>query len=264
MGDQVIHVFICLLYPRICNDNAVWPRCKNAKKDIPWAILLSVPTLIILYCGVAIVGAGVLPIEEVAGKPLTMVAKSILSPVLFVLFIIGGPIMALMSTINSTLAANCIPIAQSCKDGWFPKTFAVQNKHGAYWKILTFVYAMALIPLILNFNVTTITNNIMLLTSSLSFLYTYAYAQVPRNYPEAWKKSKWHIPDRLYYLLCAVSFIGFVAVFIKAAQNLTPMIVGVSIGAIVICMFLGLRRSKNPYVHMESAVWDEDLSERNR
>jgi len=231
---------------------------KNAKRDIPWAILMSVPTLIIVYCGVAIVGAGILPIDQIVNKPLTLVAKNILPSIFFVLFMIGGPIMALMTTINSTLAANCIPIAQSCKDGWLPKSFAAQNKYGAYWKILTFVYLMALIPLILKFNVTTITNNIMLLTSSLSFLYTYAYSQVPQKYPEAWKKSRFHIPDGLYYLICAISFVGFMAVFIKAAQNLTPMIVGISIGAMAICMVLGIIRSKSPNVHMETAVWDED------
>ena len=104
-------------------------QAKNAKRDIPKAILYCIPTLIVVYGGVALVASGVLPLDQVAGQPLTMVAKNILHPSLFVLFMIGGPVLALSSSINSTISNNCIPVAQSCKDGWLPKSWATQNKN---------------------------------------------------------------------------------------------------------------------------------------
>ncbi len=231
---------------------------KNAKRDIPWAILVSVPTLIVIYCGVAIVGSGVLPLSAVAGKPLTLPAHAVLPPVLFVIFIIGGPIMALMTTINSTMAYNCIPIAQSCKDGWLPRSFAATNRRGAYWKILTFVYVVGLVPIILDFNITTITKNIMLLNAVLSFLYSYAYYRIPGRFPEAWKRSRYHMPNGLYYTVITVSLLAYVSVFVDSVRTLTTPIVVTSIGAMAICMIYAFRRSRSPDVRVETSVWDDD------
>ena len=230
---------------------------KNAKRDIPWAILMSVPTLILIYCGVAIVGSGVLPLEQVVNQPLTLAAKEILLPALFIIFMVGGPIMALMTTINSTMAYNCIPIAQSCKDGWLPKSFARTNRRGSYYLILTFVYLMGLIPILLNFSVTTITNNIMLLNSVMSFLYSYAYYQLPKKYPEAWAKARFHVPDKIYYLIVTISLIAYFSVFINSVKSLTPVITIVSICAILFCMVFGLVRSKSPNVKIETSLWED-------
>jgi APA family basic amino acid/polyamine antiporter len=231
---------------------------KNAKRDIPWAIFMSFPTILIVYCLIAVVAVGVLPLDQVAGKPLTVAAGNILSQPLFIVFLIGGPIMALTTTTNSTMAVFTYPIAQACKDGWLPKSLAAKNRRGAYWKVLTIFYIVALIPLILNFTITIITNNMLLLMSTFSFLYTIGYVRVPSMYPEAWKKSRLHIPNGLYYLICALSFAGFAAIFIKSASNLTPAIVGVNLGVIVLCVVLGWLRSKSAKVSLETAVWDED------
>lgn len=100
---------------------------RNPQRDIPWALILSVPTLVILYCGVAAAGSCVLPMEEVMDQPLTLVARVALPKILFIAFIIGGPIMALLTTMNSTMPANCLPIMVSCKDGWLPKSFGKEN-----------------------------------------------------------------------------------------------------------------------------------------
>ena len=123
-------------------------QAKEAHKDIPKALLYCIPTLMVVYGGVAIVASGVLPLDQVAGQPLTLVAKNILNPALFTVFMIGGPVLALSSSINSTISNNCIPVAQSCKDGWLPKSWAAQNRRGAYWKLMTFTYLMGLFPLL--------------------------------------------------------------------------------------------------------------------
>ena len=161
--------------------------------------------------------------------------------------------MALTTTTNSTMASLCYPIARPVKTAGCPKSLAVKNRRGAYWKVLTIFYIVALIPLILNFTVTTITNNMLLLMSIFSFLYTIGYARVPTKYPEAWKRSRLHIPNGLYYLICAVSFMGFVAIFIKSASSLTPAIVGVNLGVIAVCVVLGLLRGKSANVSIETA-----------
>lgn len=231
---------------------------KNAKRDIPWALLMSVPTLLVLYVVVAIAGVGCLPLEQVSNQPLTYAAKYLLPTPLFILFMLVGPIMALMTTMNSSLANNCIPIAQSCKDGWLPKAFGKQNKKGAYVYILTFQYLLGLIPILFGFNITTITNNIQLLMSLLSFLYTYAYFMLPKKYPDAWKRSRYHIPNGLYYLICSFSMLGYLIVFIKSCMNLTPTVVAINIGAVLLCVALGYWRGKTGDITLTTSVWEDD------
>ena len=232
-------------------------EAKNSTRDIPWSILMSIPTLIVLYCGVAIVATCVLPLEQVANKPLTYVAEEILSKPLFILFIIGGPVMALSTTMNANIAYFAIPIHQSCVDGWFPKSFATKNRFGVPWKILTFIYLIGIIPLMLDYSITTITRNMMLLNSTMSFLYSYAYYQLPKKYPEAWAKSKLHMPNPLYYAMVTISLLAYITVFIDSIHSLTPTIVIVSLGAIAICMAFGFVRSKSPDVEVETPMWDK-------
>ena len=230
---------------------------KHATRDIPWAIMMSIPTLIIVYCGVAIVGTCTLPLDQVVNKPLTDVALHILPKPLFIFFMIGGPIMALLTTMNSSMAYYAIPIQQSCTDGWFPKSFASKNRFGVSWKIMTVIYLVGLLPLILNFNVTTITKNIMLLNSVMSFLYSYAFYQLPKKYPDAWAKSKLHMPNWLYYVMVTISLAAYITVFIDSTRSLTPTIVIVSVVVTVGCMAFGLIRSKNPNVQVETSMWEK-------
>ena len=231
---------------------------KNAKRDIPWAILMSVPTLVILYCGVAIVGSGVLPLEVVANQPLTLVAQEILPSILFVIFIVGGPIAALMTTMNSSMAFNCVPIAQACKDGWLPKGLAKQNKRGAYTRILTIVYLIGIIPLVLDFSVTAITSNIMLFNGCLSILYTFAYLQLPKRFPDAWKRSKLHLPDKVYYTLVILSFLAYMTVLVNSIRTLSIVVVIISLLAIGGCMVFGFLRSSSPNVKVETSMWPDE------
>ena len=78
---------------------------ENPKKDIPLAIIISSFIILIVYVGIALVQSGILPISQTAGKPLTIVAETILPAPVMMLFIIGGPLMALATTINSFYSA---------------------------------------------------------------------------------------------------------------------------------------------------------------
>ena len=86
---------------------------QNATRDIPWAMLMATPVLLVVYCGVAIVATGVLPMADTAGRSLAVVAQSIFPAPLFILFIIFGPMFALFTTMNGTMAGTPYMIAQS-------------------------------------------------------------------------------------------------------------------------------------------------------
>ncbi|MDO5416359.1 MAG: APC family permease [Lachnospiraceae bacterium] len=230
---------------------------KKATRDIPWAMLMCVPTFIVVYCGVTIVGAGVLPIEQMAGKPLTVVANVIWNPFMFVLFMVGGPFMALTSTMNSAYGNNCFPVAQSAKDGWLPKWVAKQNGRGAYYVILTIIWVIGLIPLLTGFDINSITRTLSIFFAGLSFLYTFAYWQLPKKYPEAWKKSKLHVPDGVYYASVIVGFIGWAAVFVYSLKCLPVSVAVITVLVYVGCVSYGVIRSKDERIKVETSMWED-------
>lgn len=228
---------------------------KNATRDIPIAILLSVPTIMVLYTGTAMVGCGILPLEVVADQPLTLVAQEILPGVLFPLFIIGGPIMALLTTMNSSIPATAAPMLRSVQDGWFPRGFGALNKRGVAWKIITVHYILGLIPMLLGFDVETITNNIMLLGAIQSMLYQYAYYRMPTVFPEAWKKSKYHMPNSLYYIMVTLSTAAVFGILFQSFSELNIGIALFSTIASLACMAYGYWRSKTADITMEVSCW---------
>ena len=67
---------------------------------------------------------------EEYGNSTTLVfaAQRIFPTGLFYFFIIGGPIMALLSTLNSSFAYNSITIGQSCDDAGCPRASARKTR----------------------------------------------------------------------------------------------------------------------------------------
>lgn len=229
---------------------------KNARRDIPIVLIMAVPTLIVLYVGVAMAGVGVMSLEEY-GESTTLVfaAQRIFPTALFYLFIIGGPIMALLSTLNSSFAYNAINIGQSCDDGWLPTVFGKTNKNKARVWILTFMYIAGMIPIVFGLSITVITNMTQLFTSCFALLNFIAFIKMPKLYPQAWKQSRFHIPDGLYYAICVISLLGFVVVLWKSCLSMSPTLAALNVGAIVLLSVIGLVRGKSGNIQIKTSLW---------
>lgn len=176
----------------------------NAKRDIPKAMALVVPSVMVLYAGCAIVAAGVLPLGEVAGQPLTAVARAILPSGFFILFIIVV-IMAILTSLNSIMVGMLQVFSQSVDNGWLPKALGKRNKHGTSVYILLLMTLLALIPVLLNANITTITRFLNLTNPICLGIFTISVFMLPKKYPKAWAKSKFYMSTWLLYILLCIS-----------------------------------------------------------
>ncbi len=78
-------------------------EAKNPKKDIPFCIVAGTIIVTLLYIGVGVAAAGVFPVEEVAGQNLSAVAKEIFPTPLYIFFIVGGAMIALVTSLNANL-----------------------------------------------------------------------------------------------------------------------------------------------------------------
>lgn len=173
----------------------------------------------------------------------------------------GGPIMALLSTLNSSFAYNSITIGQSCDDGWLPKSFGKKNKSGARPYILTFMYVVGIIPIVFGLSITTITNMVQLITSAFAILNFTAEIKMPKKYPDAWKQSRYHVPDGLYYTICCVSLALFLVVLWKSLLSMNIGLAVINVVVIVIAGLIGFWRSKTGNIEIHTSVWAEDYQE---
>ena len=166
--------------------------------------------------------------------------------------------MALLSTLNSSFAYNAITIGQSCDDGWLPVAFGKRNKKGARTWILTFMYLVGLIPIVFGLSITVITNMVQLIGACFAFLNFMAYIKLPKLYPQAWQKSRFHIPNGLYYFICCASMAGFVITLWKSCLSMNPGLAAANVAAIVILAVIGIVRGKKGNIVIHTSIWAGD------
>lgn len=178
-------------------------EANNAKRDVPFAIIAATVIILVIYCSIAVVAGGILPIDEVAGQPLTEVAKHMMSKPLAYAFVIGGPIMALATTLNSSFSVFSRPFHQMTNDGWFPAFLKTTNAGGAPWKILTLMYIIAIVPVLAGLNIASITGNVVLIGRIADIVAITAVIVLPKVLPDAWENRYFKMPKPMFYVVMA-------------------------------------------------------------
>ena len=206
-------------------------ECKNPTKDIPFVIIVSTVGVAILYGFVATVASGVLPVPEVANQPLTLVAQQILPGPLYVLFIVGGAMFALATTLNSQIMSCTKPVMQSCEDGWFPTSLAALSKFKTPYKILIIYYIILVVPILLDLEIAQISSIVQILGYVNNLILTTTAMKLPKMFPEAWEKSAFHVPTPVFNALMIVTCI---AIVIQASFMLSSMTIQLIIFNVVV------------------------------
>lgn len=239
--------------------NAMMPAyggfARNATKDLPRAMLLVLPSIILLYVGCGIVACGVLPLEQIAGQPLTATAKAIFPGIGYLVFIICGPIMCITTTLNATMPALCQVVGGAAESGWFPESFARKNGKGMYVIPLTLTALMGIIPNMLGFNTSQIMMMSTLCGSLCNIPLQVAFFLMPIRYPEAWKNSRFHVPLWLYYIICAISAACCAFLFYNSCTQLSGNVVFVNIALVVVCLLYTIYRSRSGKVRCVVSMW---------
>lgn len=233
-------------------------EAKNPKVDIPFVLISSTLAVGVLYALVSSVAAGVLPVSEVAGENLTIVAKSILSNPLYLFFIIGGALGALTSSLNATIAWVTKPILQACEDGWFPRKLAyLHPKYKTPVYLIGLFYLITIIPIILHADITQVTSSVLILRYLTMIATALATMRLPKLFPEQWSKSPFKISQTLLNMFCIISTI---VLLIQVYFNLKGLDIKVFImnGALLlICIVYALWRYKSGYVKMTVSYEDD-------
>lgn len=227
-------------------------EAKNPTRDIPLAII--VPTIVVafLYALIGIVASGVLPVAQVAGEPLSWVAREVLPPVLYACFMVGGAMAALVTTLNAQMASSPKAILQGCVDGWLPEKIGyLHPKFKTPVVILTFLWAVGVLAIVFGLDIEDIASVVSLVVQSCMLLLNICIIRLPKILPEAWEKSRFRMAKgKLITLAVLCTVLGVVNIAALASTMSMSVLLGMLLvfAAGYAYIVLRLRSGK---VHME-------------
>lgn len=173
---------------------AMTADAKNPKRSLPKAILMASFVVMVIYCLIGIVSAGVLPVEQVADKSLGVVAKEIFPYGVFVVFIIGGACFAIATSLYGAIASVQHPLMATIEDGWLPAFLGKKNKKGYPWVMMLVLYVIAVVPIFVNVGLQDLISLMMIPIMILNLVNNVLMFRLVKKYPQAWNKSFFHMP----------------------------------------------------------------------
>lgn len=172
---------------------------QEPKRKIPIAILLTSLIVTVVYALIGIVSSGILPVEEIADKNLSVVAKAIFPYPVFVVFVIGGACFAIATSLYSAIAGIQHPLLSTVKDGWLPAFFGKTTKKGYPWVMMLLLYVVAVVPVFVDFGLQDLISVMMIPVMILNTVNNVLVLRIIKKYPIAWKKSFFHMPKWALY-----------------------------------------------------------------
>lgn len=206
---------------------------KDPGRTIPRVMITSLVLVTLLYMAIGIIGTGVLPLEQVKGQSLAFVAKEIFPPALYVFFVLGGVMIALLTTLNSIFAWCTKGLFMATQDGWLPRSIAIRNRFGTPFILLTLFYLVGMLPIVTGMTlqyVTILGNAVGIIFGIIPVLALYNLYD--RN-PEAYRRASFRLPVVAMKIVPVAAFVvyavgvylsvgfigmsGFVALLVYAA-----------------------------------------------
>ena len=185
---------------------------KNPQRDLPRAIVFSTLLAAVFYAFVSVVAVGILPVEQTAGKPLTVVAQEIMPAPVYAAFIVGAGLFALATSINSTFSWATKSMLIACEDGWLPRRLAVVNRRfNTPHILLTVLLVLGATPILAGKD----TKYIIMLGSSLVFIYDMipllAAFMFAKRLPELFARATMKMSNRTLQILSITGLAVIVA-----------------------------------------------------
>ena len=218
---------------------------ENPTKDIPFVIIISTAAVVIVYAIMSAIASGSIPVEMAANQPLSASAVTFMPKSVFTFFVVGGAMFALLTTLNFSIGMVVFPVLTACKDGWLPKSLATTNKKfGTAHKILFMFYLVALLPILLGLDITTIANSTVILTTAIRGVICFVALSLPKKLPALWKKSAFYVSDGKLKLISIIGiFLAAISVVMLLVTTAPAQIIG-NISILAAAVIISLLRHK--------------------
>jgi APA family basic amino acid/polyamine antiporter len=221
---------------------------KNARITIPKALIISIIIAAVIYLLIEVIAVGAMDWQAFAeGGTLGTPAAVFLSNPLLGFFVIGGGILASITTINLTLTAAGRYAMISAEDGFFPGFFSQINRRFGtpHWG-LTLVYGMSVITLIINPPLETMA---AMLNFGLLFMITLvllAAFRLPKTHPEIYEQSKFKFGRKTLAITSIVAVVINVLFMIILAVALPTAILIFGCSCVAGLILYSLTKKRQP------------------
>lgn len=178
---------------------------KNPARDIPIAMIGGTLIVGLLYVLIAVPAVGILPINEVADQPLSIVAEEIMPHGWWVFFILGGAMVAIISTLNAQLLWGSKGLLAAADDGWMPKVFGrVNARFGTPHWILTALFILGIIPAIAGLDISIIGTAASALVQVMLIIILIVSLRMRYKLRVLYARAQFRIPAWLHWTLTLV------------------------------------------------------------
>ena len=219
-------------------------QTNNPTRTIPVAMMIVSLITTVIYVAVGYASGSVLPLTEIAGKTLAVTAKAVLSPALYNMFIIFGPIFALLTTMNAGIMDSALPVMAGVKEGWLPAWLAKQNRYGAYYNAIGIIFIIGALPTLCGFSVSQIASITMALGALSALLLIISAVNFPFVFSKEWEMSFLHIPLPFYFLIVLFCAVAELFVVIQSLMELNIKMAALNVILLVVCTAYGILKKK--------------------
>jgi hypothetical protein len=123
----------------------------------------------------------------------------------YVLFILGGACFAIATSLYGSIAQLRYPILSTIEDGWLPQVLASKTKTGYPYIVMGFMYLVAVVPILTGMTLDTLVSYMMIPNLVICMFNNLFFLKIPKQYPDAWKKSFLHMPYWLLVIVVAIA-----------------------------------------------------------
>ncbi len=216
---------------------AMTKDAREPKKSLPKAIIVASLVVAVVYSLIGIVSSGILPVEQVADKNLGVVAEQIFPRPIFIVFVIGGACFAIATSLYGAIASIEHPLMRTVEDGWLPKFLGIKNKKGYPYVMMIILYAIATIPLFTDMGILEMISLMMIPIMVLNLVNNILMIPLVKKFPNAWKKSFFHMPKWAFYLTVALAVVADLLISVALLTTIEKPIEIVAIVVMIISIF---------------------------
>lgn len=216
---------------------------KNPGRDIPIAMVGGTAVVGVLYIVIAIPAAGVLPLDMVAGQPLSVVAEQFMPRGMWLYFVLGGAMVALISTLNAQLLWGTKGLVAAIDDGWLPRRVgAVNRRFGTPHILLTVLYVIGILPAVVGFDIAVIGSAASALGQVLFIVVLLVTIRLRYSHPAVYDRAPFRLPLTAHWCLTVVGVLVAVYQVYLLARDFSPLVWTVLLGWMVVGALLALTR----------------------
>ena len=122
---------------------------------------------------------------------------------------------------------------------------------------------VVLLPIIFDMSIVTITNIFQVITFFMNVTVVYAISRLPKKYPEAWSKNKFHLKKGGLYAFCTISIIIYTVIFMKGIFSIKPAYAISAVIVMVALILIGIYLTNKGGIRIETSIWQPSEEENN-